>query len=59
MHNIARDTHQQLRSPNRSVACMQPTATITKDARSWHCQVRLHVNDLHEVCHSTAARQLR
>ena len=32
---------------------------ITKDATSWRCQIRLHLNDLHGVCYLTAARQLR
>ena len=42
-----------------SAACMQPTATITKDARSWHCQVRSYVNDPHEVSYHIVARQVR
>ena len=52
MYDMARDTHQQLRLANRSVACMQPTATLPRMpglgiARLWHCQVRLHVNGLY------------
>ncbi len=42
-----------------SASCMQATATIARDARSWHCQVRAYVNDLHEVCYLTATCQLQ